>query len=133
MSYDREESFQFCSKINPIGEKMDITLEQLINAMPKAFIPEKAEGIDATILLNITSDKGGQWVVTNKDKKCTVVKGTTLNPKLTLTANSQDLVDIFSGKLDGMKAFMGGKLKLTGDIGLALKLTNLFKVDESLF
>jgi putative sterol carrier protein len=107
---------------------MDLTLEQLLEAMPKAFIPEKAEGIDATVLLNILGEKGGQWVINIQNKQCKVTKGTIPNPKLTLTAQSQDLVDIFSGKLDGMKAFMSGKLKLTGDISLAMKLTGLFKV-----
>jgi len=30
--------------------------------------------------------------------------------------------------LDGMKAFMQGKLKLEGDLNLAMKLTQMFKI-----
>jgi hypothetical protein len=32
-----------------------------------------------------------------------------------------------NGKLNGQMAFMTGKLKIAGDMGLALKLQNLFK------
>lgn len=106
---------------------MSNTISELLSAMPSAFLSEKAEGIDASVLLNVLGNEAGQYTIVIKDKKCSVQKGSIPNPKLTLTANSQDLLDVFSGKLDGMKAFMSGKLKLLGDIGLALKLTSLFK------
>lgn len=106
---------------------MTQTVQQLLDAMPGAFIPEKAEGINADVNLNVLGNENGQWTISIKDNKCSVLKGAVPNPKLTLTANSQDLLDIFSGKLDGVKAFMSGKLKLLGDIGLAMKLVNLFK------
>ena len=32
-----------------------------------------------------------------------------------------------SGKLDGMSAFMSGKLRISGDMGLAMKLQSLFR------
>jgi putative sterol carrier protein len=45
-----------------------------------------------------------------------------------LTANSDDYVKIFTGELDGMKAFMEGKIKLGGDLNLAMKLMQMFKI-----
>ena len=39
-----------------------------------------------------------------------------------LTAKDEDLFDIMSGKVDSMKAFLGGKLKLSGNPTLAMKL-----------
>jgi putative sterol carrier protein len=47
---------------------------------------------------------------------------------MTLTADSSDYVKIFTGELDGMAAFMQGKLKLAGDLNLAMKLTQMFKI-----
>ena len=38
-----------------------------------------------------------------------------------------DYLDMINGKLNGQMAFMTGKLKIAGDMGLALKLQNLFK------
>jgi putative sterol carrier protein len=46
---------------------------------------------------------------------------------LTLLADSGDFVKIMLGQLDGTAAFMQGKLKIKGDMGLAIKLTSLFK------
>jgi putative sterol carrier protein len=105
----------------------DITIQDLMDRLPLSFLPEKAAGINAVVLFNLTGDRGGQWGVTIQDQHCTVAPGNIANPNVTLTADAQDCLDIFTGKLDGMKAFMQGKLKVTGDWGLAMKLTGLFK------
>ena len=36
-----------------------------------------------------------------------------------------DFVDMMNGKLNGQMAFMTGKLKVAGDMGLAMKLQTL--------
>jgi putative sterol carrier protein len=46
---------------------------------------------------------------------------------MTLTMTAQDYVDMTMGKLNGQMAFMSGKLKIAGDMGLAMKLQTLFK------
>ncbi len=48
-------------------------------------------------------------------------------PGCTLVLNDEDLVSMASGQLDSMKAFMGGKLKITGNVMLAQKLKALFE------
>ena len=47
---------------------------------------------------------------------------------MTLAADSQDYKDVILGITNAMQAFMMGKLKLTGDLGMAMKLPNLFKM-----
>ncbi len=107
---------------------MALTIETLMSKMPVAFIPEKAAGLDATIQFKFTGEEPGEWYATIKDGKCEVAKGAHASPKMTLTADSADYVKIFTGELDGMQAFMGGKLKLAGDLNLAMKLTQMFKL-----
>ena len=107
---------------------MSLTIETLMSKMPGAFIPEKAAGLDATIQFKFTGAEPGDWYATIKDGKVTVEKGTFATPKMTLTADSADYVKIFTGEIDGMQAFMQGKLKLTGDLNLAMKLTQMFKI-----
>ena len=107
---------------------MALTIETLMSKMPGAFIPEKAAGLDATIQFNFTGAESGEWYATIKDGKVTVEKGTHASPKMTLTADSADYVKIFTGEIDGMAAFMQGKLKLAGDLNLAMKLTQMFKL-----
>ena len=43
----------------------------------------------------------------------------------TVSATDQALSDIFTGKLDAVKAFMQGQLKVSGDIFSAQKLTGI--------
>lgn len=107
---------------------MPLTISDLMSKMPGAFIPEKAAGLDAVIQFKFTGEEPGEWYSVIKDGKVTVEKGTHGSPKMTLTADSADYVKIFTGELDGMQAFMQGKLKLAGDLNLAMKLTQMFKI-----
>jgi putative sterol carrier protein len=106
----------------------EMTTQELMSRIPDGFEPEKAAGLSAVIQLHLTGAEGGVWVMRIEDGKCTVEQGNAPSPKLTLTADAQDFKNLVLGKLDGMAAFMQGKLKLAGDLNLALKLTNFLKV-----
>lgn len=107
---------------------MPLTIADLMSKMPGAFIPEKAGPIDAVIQFKFTGSEPGDWFASIKDGVCTTEQGVHDSPKMTLTADSSDYVKIFTGELDGMQAFMQGKLKLAGDLNLAMKLTQMFKI-----
>ncbi len=107
---------------------MPLTIADLMSKMPGAFLPEKAPGLDAVIQFKFTGAEAGDWYAVIKDGKVTVEKGEHPSPKMTLTADSSDYVKIFTGELDGMQAFMQGKIKLAGDLNLAMKLTQMFKI-----
>lgn len=107
---------------------MALTVAELMEKMPGAFIPEKAQGLDAVIQFKFTGAEPGDWFATIKDGKVDVVRGTSPSSKMTLLADSSDYVKIFTGELDGMQAFMQGKVKLTGDLNLAMKLMQMFKI-----
>ena len=90
--------------------------------LPSRFKPEKAAGIDVTVQVNITGSNGGDWVVTIKDQKLESKKGTHPSPTLELKMKEADFMDLMNGKMSGEKAFITGKLKFKGNIGLALRL-----------
>ena len=106
----------------------EYTVRQLILNHEKAFMPEKAAGVDAIIQYHLTGEEGGDWVINIKDGVCKVSEGIAENPKMTLTADGREFGDILLGKMDGMAAFMQGKLILKGDLNLAMKLTSFFKM-----
>ena len=106
----------------------EITVQKLMNRMPKAFIPENAAGVDAVIQYHLSGEEGGDWVVTIRDQQCTVEPGVTENPTMTLKADAEDYKSVILGKLDPMAAFMQQKLKLTGNLNMALGLTKFFKM-----
>lgn len=106
----------------------DPTIQEFMSQMSGAFQPEKAAGLDVTIQLKLTGAQAADYMVAIKDQQCSVTPGTAPSPRLTATADSADFMKIFTGKLDGTQAFMTGKLRLAGDMNLALKLLTLFKM-----
>jgi putative sterol carrier protein len=108
---------------------MPLTIADLMDKMPGAIIPEKAAGTDAVVHFKFTGAEAGEWNAVVKDGKAEVARGLPHSkPTMTLTADSTDFVQIFTGELDGMQAFMQGKIKLAGDLNLAMKLMQMFKI-----
>lgn len=106
----------------------EITVKQLVLNHEKAFMPEKAVGVNAVVQYHLTVEGGGDWVITIQDGKCSVKEGVIEKPTVTLTAEANDFRDVLTGKANGMQYFMQGKLKLAGDLNLAMKLTSFFKM-----
>jgi len=104
------------------------TVRETFDAMPTKFRADKAVGVNATIQYDISGDQGGTWHAVIKDGTCTVNSGPAADPNLTLAMSAQDWIDMAGGKLSGQMAFMSGKLKLKGDMGLAMKVGSLFQV-----
>jgi putative sterol carrier protein len=106
----------------------DPTISEFMSQMGAALIPEKAAGIDAVIQFKLSGAQAADYVVRIKDCTCTLTQGTDPAAKLTISADSTEFIKIFTGKIDPMMAFMGGKLKVTGDMSLGMKLMGLFKM-----
>ncbi len=105
-----------------------LTVKELFERMPQAFVASKAAGVTADIQFKFTGAEAGDWYVTIKDGTLQVHEGLSPAPKLTVSADSGDIVKIFTGQMDGMQAYMSGKLRVTGDMTLAMKLMGLFKL-----
>ncbi len=104
------------------------TVKETFDLMSSRFKPDKATGVNAVIQYEITGEGGGTWSATIKDGKCSVASGAAASPNLTLTISGQDWLDMLAGKLNPQMAFMSGKLKLKGDMGLAMKIGSMFSV-----
>lgn len=103
------------------------TVREIFSQMPKQINAEAAKGIDALIQFHLTGEGGGDWYVEIRDGKCTVSEGTHDSPSVTMTASAADYVDMLTGKLNGQMAFMSGRLKISGDMGLAGRMQELFR------
>jgi len=106
----------------------ELTAKTMVERMPKAFLPERAKGLNAVIQYHLTGEGGGEWVIKIADGACEVGEGTTESPNMTLTMDAADYVKMVTGKLDPTAAFMAGKIKLSGDFSLATRLTSFFRM-----
>jgi len=104
------------------------TVKETFEGMAAKFRPDKAQGVNAVIQYDIAGDHGGTWHAVIKDGTCTVKSGGAPSPSLTINMAAQDWLDMIAGKLSGQMAFMSGKLKLKGDMGLAMKIGSMFQV-----
>jgi len=104
------------------------TVQETFQAMPGRFRADKATGTNATIQYDISGDGGGTWNAVIKDGACAVNDGAATSPNLTLQIAANDWLDMLSGKQSGQMLFMSGKLKVKGDMGLAMKLGSMFQM-----
>ena len=104
----------------------EVNVQQMMNSIPKFFNVEKAKGISGVVQCMFSGEQASDWVITIQDQTCTVEEGKNANPDLTLKADAEDGVSLLTGKLDPMRAYMLGKVKVFGDLALGMKLINSF-------
>ena len=102
------------------------TVAELFEKMPGQFQADKAAGMSAVILFDLSGEGGGQWSVTIADDTCTVVEGAADSPKSTVRMDAGDYHDMIVGKLNPMMAFMSGKVKVEGDLNTVMKFQQIF-------
>jgi putative sterol carrier protein len=111
-------------------------MEEIMALTPKQIfeekIPErlktradKISGINAIYQFDISGEGGGSWVLDLTQPGGQVSAGANPAAKCTVAVSAGDFSDIIEGKLNPQMAFMTGKLKVKGDMGLALKLGSI--------
>jgi len=102
-------------------------VRDVFSMMPEAFNAAAAQGLNAIFQLDITGEGGGTWNVVIKDGTCQINEGTHESPNVTLTMSAETWLGIVNRELNGMQAFITGKLKASGDIMLAQRIEQLFQ------
>ena len=99
---------------------------EAMQAMTSRFNPAKARGVNATVQIMAAGDGGGDYAVQIKDGAATLTEGVIANPNVTVNVAAKDWIDMLSGELDPTMAFMGGKLRISGDLGLMMRFQQIF-------
>ena len=100
------------------------TVSEIIDSMRARFNAEAAAGMDEVFQFDL--DDADSWHLVIKDGTCHMVDGSHDDPSVTLTMDSATMQAVMSGKMEGMQAFMMGKLRAEGNMMLATKLNALF-------
>jgi putative sterol carrier protein len=101
-------------------------IAQIFPTMCQRFVPEKAEGVNAIIQFDLSGDNGGLYWLRIAEGACESGEGQADNPKMTLRATADDYYAVVTGAMNPMQAFMSGKIKIQGDMSLAMKLQTMF-------
>ncbi|MFZ0384440.1 MAG: SCP2 sterol-binding domain-containing protein [Solirubrobacteraceae bacterium] len=106
-------------------------LDGIFWQMPKQVNADVAKDMTTTIRWRITGrpDDGVDVYQLEVDKgQVKTVKGESGEPKLTVTMDAVEFLKLASGNLDPMQAYFKGRIELSGDIMVAAKLAQLFKL-----
>ena len=124
-SLDDQELEQQIQSLGP-----EEVLRAIFSGMQDAFIPEKAQGVTATMQYDIAAGETvHHWTVVIADGTCTTREGPADSPRLTLSLGIVDFVRLIFGQAEGPQLFMSGKLKLKGDMMFAMQMQNFFARD----
>jgi len=99
------------------------TAKEFFDGLKDSVDESKAAGLSAIFQFNIGD---GQWYAKIADGSVDIGEGVADSPTITLTATEADWMDLVNGKINGQTAFLTGKLKIQGDMTLAMKLESLF-------
>jgi putative sterol carrier protein len=86
---------------------------------------EKIQGINGVMLFDMSEENGGKWTLVLSDTGIKVEEGETVTPDVTFSMASEDFVAIANGELNAVNAFMMGKVKVTGNMAMAMRLQSL--------
>ncbi len=103
------------------------SVQEIFTNMCSGFQPAKAQGDKALIQFDLSGDNGGKYWVKVAEGQCETGNGAAPGTAdMTLVASAEDWIKVTNGELNAMTAFMQGKIKVQGNMGLALKLQTWF-------
>ena len=85
-------------------------------------VAARLEEVTVTAQFHLTGPGGRDWYLVSDRGKVTVYEGTVENPNVTLTVSAEDWEAIQRGELGRTEAWLTGKLKMEGDMGLLMQL-----------
>jgi putative sterol carrier protein len=99
-----------------------MTPSELFASLPDRFRSERAGDLRATYVFELSGEGGGSWTVHVADGALRVADGGDPGADVTLRATADDWMAIVEGRKDPQLAFLTGKLKVSGDLQLGLRL-----------
>jgi len=114
-------------KSTPVFNEIKSTVEK-----EGAKYVKKVNGIICFAVNKGPGGKSVKWLMDLKNGNGKVELNSSIKPQCTLTMNDDDLFDMMTGKLNSNSAFFSGKLKISGNMGLAMKIGNILPAKPKL-
>ena len=98
--------------------------QEYFDTLQERFIADAAKGVTATYQYELAGDSGGTWTVSVTDGVLSVASGSATDPSVTYKMKADNYVKLANGQLNGTKAVLTRKLKVSGNILLAKKMND---------
>jgi len=109
-----------------MAEYWGVKVEDIFNSMKERFRPEGAKDVNAVFGYDIKDE--GKWKLTVKNDEMKIEKIDDLSGCVAIMkADGETFVGVNTGKVDATNAFMGGKVKVEGDMGAFGKTGKFFR------
>ncbi|KAJ3352749.1 hypothetical protein HDU83_007697 [Entophlyctis luteolus] len=106
-----------------------VAIKNALAGPAKSDAIKKVNGVFHLVVKN-AAGKENTWTIDLKEKG-DVLLGAEGKADITISLSDDTFVDLADGKINGQKAFMAGKLKVKGNIGLATKLDTVLKAAKT--
>ena len=110
----------------PSGPEQFANLRDLLVAMPRALNRDAAQGLAATYQFQVSGTENFVAHIRIQGQKAVFQEGPAPRPDVVIKTPADVWLAVSTGELDGTQAFMTGKYQVEGNIGLLLKLKELF-------
>lgn len=101
-------------------------VQRLLQQLPEAFDAEAAGDVECTVQFSVSDPAH----IVVRDGGCSLHPGAARSPDVDITMDDDDLVALLCGELNGMTAFMTGRLQIEGDLMLAQRIFQFFDADK---
>ena len=102
-----------------------MTSKEFLSSLPAKVNQEALEGVDTNFQFELEGEPGGQYTIIVKNGQLEVLEGLVGEPKCTIRAKDETLMNVVSGKTSPFMALMTGKIKISNQAEL-MKYARLF-------
>nr|XP_012624380.1 hydroxysteroid dehydrogenase-like protein 2 isoform X2 [Microcebus murinus] len=113
-------------KLQPQPKPRSGAVEETFKIVKESLSDDVVKATQAVYLFELSGEDGGTWFLDLKSKGGNAGYGEPSDrADVVMSMSTEDFVKMFSGKLKPTMAFMSGRLKIKGNMALAIKLEKL--------
>ncbi|MEX1195065.1 MAG: SCP2 sterol-binding domain-containing protein [Dehalococcoidia bacterium] len=110
-------------------DQVNYQMGRIFHYMPLIFRSDKGADVNATYQFTMEGDGGGQWTLAIAAGKADAADGEAPSHDVEIKTKPELWIDLTNGELNPALAIMTRKVKIGGNAGLAMKLSDFFSAE----
>lgn len=109
-----------------LRDNPDLRPAHIFAGMPYALRPERARGVRAVYLFEIEGEGAQSWTLRVADGACETAAGRPDRYDVRIACDAGTFLDLATGVVRPGEAFVDGRLRVSGDLALAMRVSKMF-------